>query len=196
MSACLDKRNDFRKYDRGVLQNCLFHRFHCDVKLGLVFHKFEKRGKYQAGDPAGFLNVEKNRWYIRTSDKSRGLKPVMVRRSLIIWLSFYGKYPEFTIDHINRNSADDRICNLRDATNSDQALNQSGHGPDRNLPSFVYRWAPKSKTGIKTWGKYYYAKTFSGKLVQSGYYLDPENAKTLGEIEWMEKTGSKNDFTS
>jgi len=32
----------------------------------------------------------------------------------LAWLMHYGKFPDFTIDHINHNPGDNRISNLRD----------------------------------------------------------------------------------
>lgn len=45
----------------------------------------------------------------------------------IIWLHYYGEWPKHTIDHINRDRLDNRICNLRDATYSEQMLNTRGN---------------------------------------------------------------------
>lgn len=42
-----------------------------------------------------------------------------------VWLWFYGKAPEQTIDHINRNRQDNRIWNLRDVNMFEQIRNSS-----------------------------------------------------------------------
>jgi len=36
----------------------------------------------------------------------------------LAWLYVFGKFPDNMIDHINRNRADNRICNLRDVSGS------------------------------------------------------------------------------
>ena len=34
----------------------------------------------------------------------------------LVWLYVYGKWPEYTIDHVNREKSDNRLCNLRGRT--------------------------------------------------------------------------------
>lgn len=57
----------------------------------------------------GYLNARLNR------------APYMLHR--LAWLYVYGSFPKKLIDHINGNPADNRICNLREATNSENLKN-------------------------------------------------------------------------
>jgi hypothetical protein len=44
------------------------------------------------------------------------------------WFSFYGNIDVDKIDHINRNKTDNRICNLRNLTNQQNAFNTPAKG--------------------------------------------------------------------
>ena len=41
----------------------------------------------------------------------------------VIWALVHGKWPDRDIDHINGDRADNRLCNLREATNAENAYN-------------------------------------------------------------------------
>ena len=47
----------------------------------------------------------------------------------LAWFYCYGKFPDFTIDHLDNDKTNNRISNLRDATNADNSQNkpQSAH---------------------------------------------------------------------
>lgn len=57
-----------------------------------------------------------------------GHRQIMVDSKLymahrLAWLYVYGEFPKNLIDHINRNPDDNRICNLRNATYSENQQN-------------------------------------------------------------------------
>jgi hypothetical protein len=59
---------------------------------------------------------------------TKGHRQIMVDNKLymahrLAWLYIYGEFPEKLIDHINRNPDDNRICNLRNATHSENQQN-------------------------------------------------------------------------
>lgn len=59
---------------------------------------------------------------------TKGHRQIMVDGKLhmahrLAWLYVYGEHPKDLIDHINRNPDDNRICNLRLATNSQNQQN-------------------------------------------------------------------------
>ena len=49
-------------------------------------------------------------------------KPVLAHR--VVWAMNHGYWPAKQIDHINLDRSDNRMCNLREATNSDNSLNR------------------------------------------------------------------------
>lgn len=53
----------------------------------------------------------------------------------VIWAMEHGAWPKFTVDHVNGNKEDNRLCNLREATWSENNCNT---GPRR-----------RNKTGMK-----------------------------------------------
>lgn len=53
----------------------------------------------------------------------------------VAWLHFYGEWPAGEVDHVNTDSTDNRITNLRLATHQQNSTNQQGHSD--------------SKTGVK-----------------------------------------------
>lgn len=51
------------------------------------------------------------------------LKGRRVRAHRIAWAIYYGEYPENQVDHINRVRSDNRICNLRASSGSENQWN-------------------------------------------------------------------------
>jgi hypothetical protein len=72
----------------------------------------------KAGDRAGTLNKHGYR-YIRYAG-------ACYRASRLAWFLTRGVWPDHLIDHINRCRSDDRICNLREATASQNNMNKTG----------------------------------------------------------------------
>jgi len=96
---------------------------HCltaDFNTGKVYWKnvskyhLEKLGK-EAGNQASYKGDVRH--YIQLDGKK-------LKRSHVIYLLYYGKLPTGVIDHINRNSLDDRPENLRD---TDVLTNNHNH---------------------------------------------------------------------
>jgi hypothetical protein len=72
------------------------------------------------GRPA--FNCREGKGYLQgTIDR----KHFMAHR--IAWLWFHGKWPHAQIDHINGDRTDNKISNLREVTNQENALNSSRH---------------------------------------------------------------------
>ena len=62
----------------------------------------------------------------------------------VAWAITYGRWPKETIDHINGNPSDNRLCNLREATYKENLANKkSGRGKSNYLGvslSATNRW--------------------------------------------------------
>lgn len=60
-----------------------------------------------------------------------------IKRSHIVFCLTHGRWPEHQIDHINGNSLDDRPCNLREATPTQNAWNHKRRAKKSPLPMGV-----------------------------------------------------------
>lgn len=93
------------------------HRlFVYDAGSGKLFYKIT-RGRFVAGSPVGAL--QRNGYFT--------LKLLGKKRCAhwVVWLMHTGKFPDATIDHIDRNRSNNRIENLRPATRSQQQGNMA-----------------------------------------------------------------------
>lgn len=73
-----------------------------------------------------------------------GVKKRVYRAHRLAWLYVYGEWPKGEIDHINGDSTDNRIVNLRDVTTAQNSLNR---GLRRNNTSGIkgVSWSKKSQ---------------------------------------------------
>ena len=109
--------------------------FNYDPKTGALTRLVGTRRSH-IGDVAGYLNN------IGYRQVSFGGRIFSVHR--LIWVMHYGSSPNGEVDHINGDRSDNRICNLRLATSSQNNQNR--------------RLSSRNKTGIKgvfrvKWGK-------------------------------------------
>ena len=59
-------------------------------------------------------------------------------RSILIYIYHHGKFPRGVIDHINRNTLDDRIENLRDVPVSQNNINRKRPYFGKNKYKYIY----------------------------------------------------------
>ena len=90
----------------------------------------------------------------------------------LAWLLFYGKWPEFSIDHINRKRSDNRISNLREATAEENGRNSKKQHNNKSGYKGVY-W-DRSQNSPKKWKAT--IRPFKGKVLSLGCFLTPEEA--------------------
>ena len=90
---------------------------HYDPATGIFTRKVSTSPRVKAGDVAGSID---SNGYLRIMVQSRSY---LAHR--LAWLYVYGEWPKLTIDHINRNTSDNRIANLRDISHKQNGQNAS-----------------------------------------------------------------------
>lgn len=136
--------------------------FSYDPETGQFKWRADHRGGrgIRAGDIAGVSRKDGYRF--------NRINGVMYCAHRLAWLYVYGEWPAQEIDHINRNHADNRIANLRQADRAQNAAN-------------IVRRSP-NKTGFK--GVYYHRRDglwcakihVRGKCRTIGYFKTAELA--------------------
>ena len=131
-----------------------------DPETGVISWKVN-RGRVKAGDAAGYHHKGDNYIYVK-------IRPNRYPAHRLAWFLHYGRWPENVIDHINGNGSDNRLCNLREATISENMFNSR---------------TPKSNTsgrkGVcydklnKKWMAYV---GFDGRFINLGRYSTLEEA--------------------
>lgn len=110
----------------------LHEMFEADFETGLL--------KWKARPVSHFKNeISRNKWNCRTAGKpaggphKEGYSSVYVewqgkRHGLLVhrvlWAMKHGEWPRNTIDHINMDRTDNRICNIREATYTENNVNR------------------------------------------------------------------------
>ncbi len=99
----------------GVTQSELHRLF--GLRDGRLFWRIKRRS-VNPGDLAGRL-VSNGRWHVGVNGRA-------YKRSRLVWLYVHGvdTYP-LSLDHVNRNSADDRVENLRPVTHAENQRNRA-----------------------------------------------------------------------
>lgn len=75
--------------------------------------------RHKPGDPAGYLSSYDGYWKITLDHQ--GFQAHRLAGAYV-----HGEWPELLLDHINGDRADNRIANLRQATNSENMQNRRG----------------------------------------------------------------------
>ena len=105
--------------------------------------------------------------------------------SRIIWKAFHPEWdiedssPNNTIDHINRNSLDNRLCNLRVATMSEQTLNRKWLNHKKAKGCRFHKKDKKWNARIVIQGKETHLGGFATEAEANTAYLNAK-AKHLG----------------
>lgn len=149
----------------AVSVNMIKERLSYNPDTGEIFWRV-RNANMKPGDPAGTrrpdgyikINVDKYQFYAHR----------------LAWALHYGVYPTKYIDHINGNPSDNRIANLREVTNRQNALNQKKHR-DRNVGVSFCR--------VK---KMWRVRIFCRKEIMIGYFEDLKEARRAYDQKYIE----------
>jgi hypothetical protein len=125
---------------------------------GIFTCKLSRR-KIKAGDIAGYASKS---GYVRLTIDN---KKYLAHR--LAWLYVYGVIPKY-IDHINRIASDNRICNLREATHSENMCNRKIHSNNKSSIKNVGFCKKTEKWRVKI--------NVNNKKIHIGYFDDLEFA--------------------
>ena len=107
-------------------------------------------------------------------DKLDGYVRIMVigksfKAHRLAWLYIYGEFPKNEVDHINGIRNDNRLCNLREATNAQNQQNQRNPHSNNKLGYLGVRFH-------KVTGKYMSEISINGKYKYLGIFISPQEA--------------------
>ncbi len=112
------------KHDLPSLE-LLRHRFNYDPETGLLTYHNSPRPKINPPGSVVGYETEQGRGWLRVKINRKHY-----RLSRIVWKMYYGEDPPkgMSIDHINRDRCDNRICNLRLCSHLDNIKNRGAGG--------------------------------------------------------------------
>ena len=110
---------------------------HYEPETGIFTRKVSTARRVKAGDIAGCPDGD---GYLRIKLQSRRYKA-----HRLAWLHFHGVWPKDQLDHINRNRSDNRIANLREATNKQNQQNTGKRSDNKSGHPGVSWYKPYSK---------------------------------------------------
>lgn len=141
-----------------------------DPETGIFTWKANKGGLGKKATKAGFLNKD---GYIKI-----GIDTNEYMAHRLMWLYVHGKFPDFIIDHIDKNKTNNAIVNLRLATAKQNSENM--RRPNQNTSGYHGVHLKKALVGRK---KPWQANiTHNGKTIHIGYFESAEEALSARQL--------------
>jgi len=136
----------------------------------------EKSVRWKAGTPLG--HSSKNGY------KLAGVDYVLYKLHRLIWLWHYGEFPENHLDHIDGNPANNRIENLRNATDSQNMQNQRKARINNKLGiQGVYKVNNRFRAVLTTKGKSKHIGYFpTAEEAHQAYIMEKRNSHSFSTI--------------
>lgn len=103
------------------------------------------------------------------------------RANRLAWFLFYGEWPKLIVDHINGDGLDNRICNLRDVTQTVNMQNQRKARPENKSGYLgVSPCKGKWRAQIVINGVKKYLGQYKTKEMASNVYLAAKRIEHIG----------------
>jgi hypothetical protein len=126
-------------------------------------------------------NSETGEWFWKTKLKAGGkcsqgywrikIDQKSYKAHRLAWLYAFGKFPQSQIDHVNGNRSDNRLCNLRLASNAENQMNRAKAAVTNNSGFLGVNFN-------KVVGKFAARIQSNGKRIHIGYFDSPEDASS------------------
>ena len=145
-----------------ITQAELKEQLHYNPDTGIFTRLIFRCNRHRAGTKVGSFS---NKGYLRIELNNKGYQA-----HRLAWLYMTGEMPELHVDHINQVKDDNRWCNLRLATNSQNKMN-SKIRPD-NSTGFkgVYKAGSKFMAQARVNGVLHHLGTFNTSEIASMAY--------------------------
>lgn len=160
------------KTDCNLTQDYLKSILRYDPETGLFsWAKKIPHSKFVA--QAGGLCSQKY-WRIKINKRSH-------KAHRLAWLYAFGEFPQSQIDHINGNKSDNRLCNLRLASNAENQMNRAKAAVTNNSGFLGVNFN-------KEVGKFAARIQINGKRIHIGYFDTPGEASCAYIAKKLELT--------
>ena len=123
-----------------ITQDILKEQLSYDKDTGLFKFK-KKKGGMPAGSIAGYVQ--------RDGYRAISINGVQYKAHRLAWLYTYGQFPTDFLDHINMEKDDNRLCNLRQATKSQNHMNRKAYTNNKLGVKGVHMCGKKFRALIK-----------------------------------------------
>ena len=154
----------------AITKEILDERFVFNLETGIVTNRIKTAKRTRVGEEAGSLG---QKGYRQICISGRVYKTARV-----IWFYANGEWPA-TIDHINHERSDNRLCNLRSVTNAENCRNQSNASNNTSGVSGVSWHKAASKWQAQIMG--------NGKAIHLGLFnnmADAITARSNAKVEY------------
>lgn len=145
-----------------------------NFETGILTWKFHYQRPDLIGQQAGHVNNGYRRLSIDGHE---------VYSSQVMWLMYYGEWPNFTVDHIDCDKLNDKISNLRKADKAQNSANSKMNC--RNTSGF------RGVSFCSTTNKWRASIRINGREKNLGRYLHPEEAHEAWKIAAINHFGEE-----